>query len=66
MSIEKVQRLFEDIDKDHSGEIDADEIEHFFEICGTPVNRETAEALLREADIDKSGTIGKEGKKRHR
>lgn len=63
--MENVEPVFQQIDKDGSGEIDEAEIVQFFETCNVPMDHATAAALLKEADTDGTGKIDKYGKTPH-
>lgn len=50
-------RTFEDIDKDHSGFIDINELEILFQFYGVNLSHEHLEAVFRIIDIDGMGKI---------
>jgi len=54
---EEQKRMFDEIDEDGSGELDADELFACFQKMGTPIERGTVENLMRLSDADGSGTI---------
>jgi hypothetical protein len=57
LSIDAVRNMFEEIDTDGSGTVNATEMQDFFKKMGTEIDQETAKALLDEADADHSGEI---------
>jgi len=65
LTMEKVERVFQKIDTDGSGEIDEAEIVQFFKTCNASVEPATAAALMREADHDGTGKIDKHGRNPH-
>jgi hypothetical protein len=65
LTMENVEPVFQQIDKDGSGEIDEAEIVQFFKTCNAPVEPAIAAALLKEADHDGTGKMDKYGKNPH-
>lgn len=49
--------IFENIDKDHNGALDLDEIIEFGDLCGMPMSREDAQKELKLLDSNQNGQI---------
>lgn len=54
---QSLQGVFDDIDKDKSGEISVAELEDAFKKLGQSVNRRELKALLAQVDKDKNGRV---------
>ena len=61
---ELVNKVFDDIDTNHSGQLERNEIQkllkHFSEVLNIPLGSKPVKTFLKSFDKDKSGTISKE------
>ena len=57
LTVDTVRTLFDELDANHDGKIDIDEIQAYFRKMGTELDADTAASLMDEADSDHSGEI---------
>lgn len=57
LTMDTVRTLFDELDANHDGKIDIDEIQAYFRKMGTELDADTAASLMDEADSDHSGEI---------
>jgi hypothetical protein len=55
--LDKMKSLFDSHDRDHSGNIDADELQPLLEELGHPMPREQAADLLAQVDVNGNGLL---------
>jgi len=60
MSCEEMMKLFDEIDEDHSGDIDTDELHAALLIRGLDVGKFGLQAMMQTADEDDDGKISRE------